>query len=79
MTVTEAPTRTLDAPGATLTYNVRRGGSTGEVPLFLIGSPMGVAGFGSLAGHLPDRTLITCGQSGDPDAFAKLPDVLEER
>jgi pimeloyl-ACP methyl ester carboxylesterase len=60
VTVTEATTtRTLDAPGATLTYDVWGGGSADEVPLFLIGSPMGAAGFGTLAGHFPDRTLIT--------------------
>jgi pimeloyl-ACP methyl ester carboxylesterase len=59
MTVTEATARTLDAPGATLTYDVRSGSSAQEVPLFLIGSPMGAAGFGTLAGHFPDRTLIT--------------------
>jgi pimeloyl-ACP methyl ester carboxylesterase len=59
MTMSKATTRTLDAPGATLTYDVRSGGSAGEVPLFLIGSPMGAAGFGTLAGHFPDRTLIT--------------------
>ena len=64
MTVTEATTRTLDAPGATLTYDVWSGGSTDEVPLFLIGSPMGAAGFGTLAGHFPDRTLITCDPRG---------------
>jgi pimeloyl-ACP methyl ester carboxylesterase len=51
-------TRTLEAPGATLTYDVRSG-SGGEIPLFLIGSPMGAAGFGSLASHFPDRTIIT--------------------
>jgi pimeloyl-ACP methyl ester carboxylesterase len=60
VTVTEATTtRTLDAPGATLTYDVWGGRSADEVPLFLIGSPMGAAGFGTLAGHFPDRTLIT--------------------
>jgi len=59
MTVTESTTRTLEAPGATLTYDVRPGGSTDELPLFLIGSPMGAAGFGTLSGYFPDRTLIT--------------------
>lgn len=59
MTVTEATTRTLDVPGATLTYDVWRGGSADEVPLFLIGSPMGAAGFGTLAGYFADRTVIT--------------------
>ena len=59
MTMTDATTRTLDAPGATLTYDVRPGGTTDEPPLFLIGSPMGAAGFGTLASHFPDRTVIT--------------------
>jgi len=59
MTVTESTTRTLEAPGATLTYDVRQGASTDKLPLFLIGSPMGAAGFGTLSGHFPDRTLIT--------------------
>jgi pimeloyl-ACP methyl ester carboxylesterase len=59
MTLTEATTRTLDAPGASLTYDVRSGSSADEPPLFLIGSPMGAAGFGSLASHFPDRTIIT--------------------
>ena len=58
MTLTEQATRTLEVPGATLTYDVRPG-SGGDVPLFLIGSPMGAAGFGSLAGHFPERTIIT--------------------
>jgi pimeloyl-ACP methyl ester carboxylesterase len=59
MTVTEGTTRTLDAPGATLTYDIRPGGSSGQPPLFLIGSPMGAAGFATLASHFPDRTVIT--------------------
>jgi pimeloyl-ACP methyl ester carboxylesterase len=57
--MTEATTRTLDVPGATLTYDVRPNASTIEPPLFLIGSPMGAAGFGSLSKHFPDRTIIT--------------------
>jgi len=59
MTVTEATTRTLDVPGAKLTYDVRSGGSGDAPVLFLIGSPMGAAGFGTLAGHFTDRTLMT--------------------
>jgi pimeloyl-ACP methyl ester carboxylesterase len=60
MTVnTEPTTRTIEAPGATVTYDVRPGGSPETPPLFLIGSPMGAAGFASLAGHFPDRTIIT--------------------
>ena len=59
MTVkTEPNTRTIQGDGATLTYDVRPGTGT-DLPLFLIGSPMGAAGFASLASHFPDRTLIT--------------------
>jgi pimeloyl-ACP methyl ester carboxylesterase len=58
MALTQPTTSTLEAPGATLTYDVRPG-SGGDIPLFLIGSPMGAAGFGTLASHFPDRTIIT--------------------
>jgi pimeloyl-ACP methyl ester carboxylesterase len=58
MALTQPTTGTLEAPGATLAYDVRPG-SGGDVPLFLIGSPMGAAGFASLASHFPDRTIIT--------------------
>lgn len=58
MALTQSTTRTLEAPGATLTYDVRPG-SGGDIALFLIGSPMGAAGFASLASHFPDRTIIT--------------------
>jgi pimeloyl-ACP methyl ester carboxylesterase len=57
-TMTEATTHTLEVPGAVLTYDVRRGG-TGDAPLVLIGSPMGAAGFGTLAGYFADRTVVT--------------------
>ena len=56
---TEPTTRTLDVPGATLTYDVRRNDASTEPVLMLIGSPMGAAGFGSLAGHFADRTVVT--------------------
>ena len=59
MTVTEATTRTLDAPGATITYDVRPGGDGSQPPLMLIGSPMGAAGFVTLRSHFPDRTVVT--------------------
>ena len=55
----EATTRTIDAPGATLTYDVRPAAPATIIPLFLIGSPMGAAGFATLASHFPDRTIIT--------------------
>lgn len=58
-TATEPTTRTLEVPGATLTYDIRSNDSTTEPPLFLIGSPMGAGGFTTLASHFPDRTVIT--------------------
>jgi len=59
MKLTKETTRTLAVPGATLTYDVRPGGSPDDIPLFLIGSPMGAAGFGTLAGYFTDRTVVT--------------------
>jgi pimeloyl-ACP methyl ester carboxylesterase len=58
-TATKPTTRTLDVPGATLTYDVRRNDTSTEPILFLIGEPMGASGFGTLAGHLTDRTVMT--------------------
>jgi pimeloyl-ACP methyl ester carboxylesterase len=59
MTLTQATTRTLEVPGANLAFDVRPGGSPEATPLFLAGSPMAAAGFGTLAGHFTDRTVIT--------------------
>jgi pimeloyl-ACP methyl ester carboxylesterase len=56
---TPPETRTLEGPGATLTYDVRRNADSAEPPLLLIGSPMGAAGFGTLAAHFGDRTVVT--------------------
>jgi len=58
MTMTEATTRTLDVPGATLTYDVRSGSSDAP-PLFIAGLPMAAAGFVTLASHFTDRTVMT--------------------
>jgi hypothetical protein len=55
----EPTTDTLDVPGAVLTYDVRRNESSTEAVLLMIGSPMGAAGFGTLAGHFTDRTVVT--------------------
>src|ERR1051326_3631637 len=56
----ELVTRTLDVPGATLTYDVRESDRpSGHRPLFVFGSPMGASGFEQLVGHLRDRTVIT--------------------
>jgi pimeloyl-ACP methyl ester carboxylesterase len=52
-------TRTLDVPGATLTYDVRPNDASTEPILLLIGSPMGAAGFGTLSQHFSDRTVVT--------------------
>ncbi len=57
-TATEPATGTLDVPGAVLAYDVRRVDSPAP-PLLIIGSPMGASGFGTLASHFPDRTVIT--------------------
>jgi pimeloyl-ACP methyl ester carboxylesterase len=59
MNLTEETTRTLEAPGATLAFDIRPGESTDINPLFLIGSPMAAPGFATLAGHFTDRTVIT--------------------
>ncbi|MEV4947126.1 alpha/beta hydrolase [Streptomyces sp. NPDC053755] len=61
MNMVDTDTRTVDAPGATVTYDVRRpdGDATGGRPLMLIGSPMDAAGFGTLAAHFADRTVVT--------------------
>ena len=58
-TMTEPTTKTLEAPGATLTYDIRPNDSSTEPILFLIGSPMGASGFGTLASHFADRTVVT--------------------
>ncbi len=57
-TLTEPTTRTLEVPGATLTYDIRPGDTTTPI-LLIIGSPMGASGFGTLARHFPDRTVAT--------------------
>jgi pimeloyl-ACP methyl ester carboxylesterase len=60
VTTTVPPqTHALDAPGATLTYDVRPNPTASEPILLLIGSPMGAAGFVTLASHFADRTVVT--------------------
>jgi uncharacterized protein YndB with AHSA1/START domain/pimeloyl-ACP methyl ester carboxylesterase len=56
---TTTTTHTLDVPGATLTYDVRRNDASTEPVLLLIGSPMGAAGFATLSRHFSDRTVVT--------------------
>ena len=57
--MTEQTTNTLDVPGALLTYDVRSNTASTEPVLLMIGSPMGAAGFDTLAGHFSDRTVVT--------------------
>jgi pimeloyl-ACP methyl ester carboxylesterase len=58
--MTEPKTQTLDLPGATVAYDVRQAASESSEPvLLMIGSPMGASGFATLAGHFPDRTVLT--------------------
>ena len=57
--MTEPKSDTLDVPGAVLHYDVRRNDAATAPVLLLIGSPMGAAGFGTLAGHFTDRTVVT--------------------
>src|SRR5262245_66447840 len=52
-------TRTLDAPGATITYDVRHAEGSAAPPLMVIGSPMAASGFVTLASYFPDRTVVT--------------------
>jgi pimeloyl-ACP methyl ester carboxylesterase len=57
--MTEPETHTLHAPGAVLSYDVRRNDASTQPVLLLIGSPMGADGFVTLAGHFTDRTVVT--------------------
>jgi pimeloyl-ACP methyl ester carboxylesterase len=54
-------THTLDVPGAAIVYDVRGPlpAADGTPPLLLIGQPMTAEGFATLAGFLPDRTVVT--------------------
>src|ERR1700719_4252660 len=58
--MTESKTQTLHLRGATLTYDVREAASESTEPvLLMIGSPMDASGFTTLAGHFPDRIVVT--------------------
>jgi pimeloyl-ACP methyl ester carboxylesterase len=79
-TTKSATTSTVIVPGATVTYDIREGGATHEPTLFLLGSPMAAAGFVTLAGHFPDRTIVTYDPRGterspkDDDTSESTPD-----
>jgi pimeloyl-ACP methyl ester carboxylesterase len=59
--MTTPRTHTLAVPGADLVYDVRGPlpPADGRPVLFMIGQPMTAEGFGALAGHFPDRTVVT--------------------
>jgi len=54
-------TSTLETPEVALVYDVRGPLPTadGRPPLLLVGAPMDASGFGTLAGHFADRTVVT--------------------
>ena len=81
-TTTEPTTHTLDVPGVTLTYDIRRNEATREPPLLLIGSPMAASGFGALAGYFPDRTVVTYDPRGSErsvKADPSTPNTVEQQ
>src|SRR3954469_25702824 len=51
----------LETAGADIAYDVHGPLPTadGRPPLFMIGQPMAASGFGTLASHFPDRTVVT--------------------
>ncbi|WP_439384083.1 alpha/beta fold hydrolase [Amycolatopsis lexingtonensis] len=51
-------THTLETPEADIVYDVHGPASAGR-PLVLVGQPMAADGFGTLASHFPDRTVVT--------------------
>jgi pimeloyl-ACP methyl ester carboxylesterase len=58
--MTEPKTQTLDVPGAALRYDIRDAEAETTAPvLMMIGTPMGAAGFTTLAEHFRDRTVVT--------------------
>ncbi len=72
--MTEPVTHKLEVPGAVLRYDVRESEPPGSPVLLMIGSPMGAAGFGTLATYFTDRTIVTYDPRGadrsertDPD------------
>ena len=54
-------THTLETAGAAIAYDVHGPlpAADGRPPLLMIGQPMDASGFGALASHFPDRTVVT--------------------
>lgn len=59
MKTTTSTTQTIEAPGATITYDINRKPENSDPVLLLIGHPMGAAGFTTLAGFFPERSIAT--------------------
>jgi pimeloyl-ACP methyl ester carboxylesterase len=57
--MSQPETYTLEVPGVVLHYDVRGNAASTQPALLLVGSPMGATGFGTLAGHFTDRTVVT--------------------
>jgi pimeloyl-ACP methyl ester carboxylesterase len=58
--MSEPTTHTIDAPGATITYDVREADGATDAPvLMMIGTPMDASGFATLSEHFRDRTVVT--------------------
>src|SRR4051812_28577087 len=73
--MTEPVTHTVEVPGAVLRYDVREGEPADGPVLVMIGSPMGAAGFGTLATHFPDRTIVTYDPRGVERSERTEPDL----
>jgi pimeloyl-ACP methyl ester carboxylesterase len=54
-------TQVLETPEVNLVYDVHGPlpAADGRPPLVMIGQPMDASGFGTLASHFPDRTVVT--------------------
>ena len=75
----ETQTHTLATPDVDLVYDVAGPLPTadGQPPLLMAGHPMTAEGFGTLASHFPDRTVVTydprgLGRSGRKDGRTEL-------
>src|SRR3954449_872622 len=72
--MSEPVTHVLEVPDAVLRYDIRASEPVGGPILVMIGSPMGAAGFATLASHFRDHTVVTYDPRGversertDPD------------
>jgi pimeloyl-ACP methyl ester carboxylesterase len=79
MDTMETQTHTLATPDVDLVYDVAGPLPTadGQPPLLMAGHPMTAEGFGTLASHFPDRTVVTydprgLGRSGRKDGRTEL-------